>query len=258
MSKLIDKLRQTSRGSSQPLGFRGAAAPAAGTSPTLVLIADLADAAPGTVADEEERAHAVLLSAPDSDATASLGDVPWGASLTTGGEEELADLKSRGCDFVLFDPHSAPPALLREEDLGKVVQVDPSLADGLLRVIGRLAVDAVLVDGDDQLSLHRLMVCQHVASLAHKPLVTRVPLDATAEALEELRDAGVAAVLVRPGARDKQALSRLRETVDSLPPPKRKKEKMDAVLPSLKREPDVDTDEAEEDCIEEGRTIAGR
>ena len=261
VSKLVDKLSQTSRGSSQPLGFRGAASAAPGRSPTLVLIAELTDADPGTLADEERGAHAILLSTPDSEAVTSLGDVPWGAPLTAAGDKELGDLKNRGCDFVLFDPHSAPPALLREEDVGKVVQVDPSMADGLLRVIARLAVDAVLVSGDDQLSLHRLMVCQHVAGMVHKPLIAAVPLDATTEALEELRDAGVNAVLVRPHARDKQALSRLREVVDSLPPARKKKQqKVDAVLPSLRREPDLNADEEEEeeDSVEKGRSIPGR
>lgn len=247
MSKLLDKLRQVSRGSVQPLGFRAAASTS--KSPPMVLIAVLYPGDAPAAAAVKKSADAVLFKGAQSreKLVASMGEVPWGASLDEATEKELSQLKGKGCDFLVFDAAKAPLTLLREEEVGKIVEIDPSLADGLVRAIEQLPIDAVLIGGEPSLSVHRLMVCQHVANLVRKPLVALAPLDMSKEDLEELREAGMAGVVVNVEADAKEGLSRLRQIIDALPPSRRgRREKADALLPYLGEEVMPQVEEEEE------------
>lgn len=233
MGKLLEKLRQVSRGSAQPLGFKTTAS--ASKNPPMVLIACLAGGPARAAAGVKESADAVLLKGGQSreKLVASLGEFPWGASLEQATEEELTQLKGEGCDFLVFDAAKAPPAVLLEEEMGKIVEIDPSLADGLIRAIDQLPIDAVLIGGEPSLSVHRLMLCQHVANLMHKPLIALAPLDVSKEDLEVLRDVGMAGVAVTVEEEAKEELLRLRQTIDALPPSRRRRERADALLPQL-------------------------
>ncbi len=232
MSKLVEKLHQTSRGSTQPLGFKGAASASTKKISPIMLIAVLPEGDASAAADGKGNADAVLVKEADSQVLAALGQVPWGASLEKGTEKELTHLKEMGCDFLVFDPITAPLALLGDDELGKIVEIEASLGDGMIRSIDKLSIDAVLIGGDSELSVHRLMVCQHVANLVRKPLLALAPLDTPKEALEEFQEAGVVGVVVKLGGGGKKGLSQLRQTIDSLHPTRRRrKERMEAVLP---------------------------
>lgn len=234
MSKLLERLRQASRGPVQPLGFRAAASTS--KSPPMVLIACLAENPARVAAAAKECADAVLLKGGQSQQKliASLGELPWGAVLDQATEEELTQLKGEGCDFLVFDAAKAPPAVLLQEEMGKIVEIDPSLADGLVRAIEQLPIDAVLIGGEPSLSVHRLMVCQRVANLLRKPLVALAPLYVSKEDLEGLREAGMVGVAVEVKGDAKEGLLRLRQAIDALPPSRRgKREKADVLLPYL-------------------------
>lgn len=248
MSKLLDKLSQVSRGSVQPLGFR--AATATSKSPQVVLIVCLAQGDAQAAAAAKEGADAVLVKGAQSRGKlgASLGQVPWGTSLGEATEEELAQLKGKGCDFLVFDAAKAPLTLLREEDMGKIVEIDSSLADGLVRAIEQLPIDAVLIGGEPSLSVHRLMVCQHLANLVRKPLVALAPLDMSKEDLEGLCEAGMAGVVVNVEGDAKEVLLRLRQTIDALPPSRKgRREKADALLPYFAEVETAQVEEEEEE-----------
>jgi hypothetical protein len=251
VSKLVEKLGQASQGSPQPLGFRGAGSTATQKGSPMVLIVALAEGDAGAAPDDKARADAVLLAKAESQVVDALGEALWGVSLDKGTDEQLTQLKGMGCDFLVFEPATAPSSLLGEEALGKIVEIEPDMADGMLRAIDKLPIDAVLLGGDTTLSVHRLMVCQHLANLVHKPLIARVHLDASKEALEELRETGVTGVVVTLSARDRKGLSRLRQAIDSLPAVrKRRKERVEAVLPSLGREATVEEEEEDLDLGE--------
>jgi len=244
VSKLVEKLRQASQGSPQPLGFRGASSTATQKGSAMMLIVALAEGDAGAAPDDKASADAVLLAKAESQVVDGLGESPWGVSLDKGTQEELTQLKDMGCDFLVFEPATAPSSVLGEEDLGKVMEIEPDTADGMLRAIDKLPIDAVLVGGDPTLSVHRLMVCQRLANLVHKPLIARVPLDVSKEALKEIRETGVTGLVVHLSARDKKGLSRLRETIDSLPAMrKRRKDKVEPVLPIPGREAAVEEEE---------------
>ncbi len=244
MSKLVEKLRQASQSSPQPLGFRGAASTATQRGSPMMLIVTLAEGDAGALPDDEASVDAVVLAKAESQMVDALGECPWGAFLDKGTPEELSQLKDMGCDFLVFEPATAPSSVLGEEDLGKIVEIAPDTADGVVRAIDKLSIDAVLVGGDPTPSVHRLMVCQHLANLVRKPLIARAPLDVSKEALEEIRETGVTGLVVHLSARDKKGLSRLKEAVDSLPATKkRKKERVEPVLPSPGREATVEEEE---------------
>ncbi|MFW6126155.1 MAG: hypothetical protein ACOC58_03530, partial [Chloroflexota bacterium] len=109
-----------------------------------------------------------------------------------------------------------------------------------------LPVDAVLLGGDDRLSVRRLMVCRHVASLVRKPLIITMPLDTPKEALRELQEAGIAGVMVVADGRDTEGLARLRQAIDALPPTRSRKQKLEPTLPYPRPEPEF---EEEDDFI---------
>lgn len=254
MSKLLDKLNQVSRGSPPPLGFR--AAVAAPKSPRMVLIAVLAAGDAPAAAAAKENADAVLLNEAEitklfekfEKLAASLGKLPWGVSLGETSEEQLSRLKSAGCDFLVCDAENSPLMLLREGEMGRIVKVEPSLPDGLIRATAQLPIDVVLIGGEPSLSVQRLMVCQHLANLVHKPLVALAPLSMSSEDLKELWETGLAGVVVKVAEEAREGLSGLRQAIESLPLARRRRgEKAEALLPYLGKEEITEVEEEEEE-----------
>ena len=147
---------------------------------------------------------------------------------------------------MVFDTAKAPLALLKEEELGRIAEIDPSLANGLIRAIEQLPIDAVLIGGEPTLSVHRLMVCQHLANLVRKPLIALAPPGISEEDIKGLWEAGMAGVMVEGGAKDE--LTGLRQAIDALPATRRKgKERAEALLPSPRGEEIIAEEEEEEE-----------
>jgi len=183
----------------------------------------------------------------------SLADVPWGVSLEQVTAEDLPQLKEMGCDFLVFDAARAPLKLLREQDMAKILKVEPSVADGLARAIAQLPIDAVLIGdgGELSLSVHRLMVCQHVINLVRKPALALASMAMSSEDLEELLETGIAGVVVNLERGVGKDLPKLRQAIDGLPTSRRRrKERPEALLPYAREEeliPPVEEDEEEEE-----------
>jgi hypothetical protein len=178
--------------------------------------------------------------------TASLGELPWGVSIGEATDEQLADLKEAGCDFLVCDAEKAPLMLLREEDIGRIVKLEPSLPDGLIRVTAQLPIDAVLIGGDSSLSVHRLMICQHMVNLVRMPPVALAPLDIADEDLKELWETGIAGIVVAVAGDSKERLAELRKAIKDLPISRRKaSDKSGALLPYIGEEEMDDIDEEE-------------
>ena len=178
----------------------------------------------------------------------SLAEIPWGVSLEEVTAPELSKLKEMGCDFLVFDAARAPLILLREQEMAKIVKVEPSVADGLARAIEQLPIDAVLIgaDGERPLSVHRLLVCQNLANLVRKPLLILAPLAMGGEDLEELLQTGIAGVVVNLERGVKGELSQLRQAIDALPPSRRRKRRAEALLPYAREEEIIEPEEEED------------
>ena len=244
MSKLIDMLERASSPSQAPMGF-GPASRRAEERPALAVI--------GRVSSSElERdtglaqvdVGAVLVdlhvgAAEDGVNAAfdALDGCIWGLSVDDGvGAEVVAAAKERGCDFVALDSTGAPASLLSEEDLGKLVAVQGDLDERTAGAIRSLAFDGSLYHpqgGLSPLSLGRLIAVQRAHRLLGNPFLVSVSGELSQAELKELRDAGIAGIVME--LTDAEAIARARESIRGLPrsrPKARQRRNVAPLVPS--------------------------
>lgn len=244
MSKLLEKLERLSQGRAQPLGFEAAVTRAKSSPMLLIASAPMGNDRLATLA-AKKGADALLLTLDkqktELEALAQIGDttadIPWGVSLETVTRQELEQLIDIKCDFVIFTPDKMPAAVLLEERIGKVLQIDPSLDDNLTRAIARLSIDAVLLSqyGEDEspLTVHQLMVYERLAGGVGKHLLAAMPPGSPTEDLESLWELGVRGIVVDITVKHaEQRLSQVKEAIQNLPTTRKKTgDKTSAILP---------------------------
>ena len=256
MSKLIDKLNQVAEAAPKPMGFR--AAQAVSTKPKILLIASWAEASnTGRLAEYTAGADAVLVNKTGSGAKAfqkiaqSIPDIPWGLWLGENGSKEITPMSEAGGDFVVFTA-SAALSLPKDDKVGKVLQVETSLSDGLLRTVNELPVDAVLIASEPEekalLTWHHLMLFQRFDNLLTKPLLVSIPPKVTADELQVLWKTGIDGVVVEIGTGQPAGrLKELRQIIDKLTFPSRQRKKVEALLPRVAKETSTAAEEEEEE-----------
>ena len=258
MSRFIDKLNQVSQAVPQPIGFR--AAKPVPEKPKILLIASLAEAGGDNLANHLAGADAGLLHIPELSSGAealrevsqAAPDIPWGGWLRGEVRGEIKEMAKAGCDFVVFPATDTSLAIPKDDEVGKVLQVEASLSEGLLRVVNELPVDAVLIASEQQeesfLTWHHLMLFQRFADLLTKPLLALVPSSVTADELQVLWEAGVDGVVVQVEAGQPAGrLAELRQAVNklSLAAPRRRG-KVEPLLPHIAGGTGTVTEEEEE------------
>ena len=258
MSRLIERLNQVSQTIPQSMGFKST--PQVLPKPRMLLIAELAQANVDGLADCVAGADAGLLHISNLIEGAKtlvevcqvVTDIPWGGWLRDVGQGGMKQMVEAGCDFVVFPPANTSLAILQDDKLGKIIQVEASLSEGLLRAIDRLPVDAVLTaveqEGEYFLTWHHLMLFQRFADLLTKPLLVSVPLNVTANELQTLWETGVEGVMVKVGVGQPEGrLKELRLVIDKLNfTSQRKWGKAEALLPYIGGERDIVAEEEEE------------
>ncbi len=259
MSRLIEKFHEASRVAAPPMGFRTARQAAA--PPKILLIASLEAGTLEKRTDYMEAADAVLVRFTSTALTAkavqkiaaSLPDTPWGLYLADEDTKKGAPIEA-GADFVLFPIDSQVADTLKDDKTGKILQVESSMDDGLLRAVNDLPVDAVLAadtfEGNGPLVWHQLMIFQHLANLISKPLIVPTSAGVSEKELKTLWDAGVDGIMVEVDKAGAAGLKELRQAIDKLPPRSgRKRGKVSVVLPRTAGETPAPTppDEEEEE-----------
>jgi len=168
MSKFIDRLKRVSQTAPQPMGFR--LAESAQDESKILLVASLVKADIEGLADYAAGADAGLLSIPElpsgvkilQAASQAIPDVPWGCRLENVSQEEIKQVVNAGCDFIVFPAARTSLAIPQDDELGKILEVEMSLSEGLLRTVNELPVDALLITeepGKDYfLTWHHLML----------------------------------------------------------------------------------------------------
>ena len=159
-----------------------------------------------------------------------------------------------GGDFIVL-PASTALAIPEDEKVGKILQVEASLSEGLLRAVNELPVDAVLVADEpgeeSSLTWHHLMLFQRFADLLTKPLLVSIPLQVTDNELQVLWKTGVDGVVVEAGiGQPAERLKELCQTIAQLTFTPRPQKKVEALLPRVTEETGAVT-EAEEEEEEE-------
>jgi hypothetical protein len=259
MSRLIDRLRKLSDAAPQPMGFRTSRPAAAAI--TIVIIAREKINNTDSPAAGIDGADAILLDTEKADLTAKtiqkiakpLKDIPWGVYAEQY-EDKQAALIEAGCDFVVLSPASRIPAIPQDEKVGKILQVESSMDDGLLRAVNDLPVDAVLVadtfENSSSLIWHQLLIFRHLANFIAKPLIVTVPAAINEAELKALWNAGVDGVMVAVDVTKGENLKELREIAGKLPPRAAlKRGKGGVLLPRISGEPQAapPPDEEEEE-----------
>ena len=159
MSKFIERLNKLSRGETQAIGFT--ARQAASPKPKIQLVARLAAESAESLAGRMAGADAGLLSISKLATGAetlqklsqSLTDIIWGGWLqgsnNGGNSGDMKQLTKAGCDFIVFSAADTPLTVMKNnKETGKILEVESSLSDGLLRTTNELPVDAVLISGE--------------------------------------------------------------------------------------------------------------
>jgi hypothetical protein len=263
MSRFIDKLNQASQVEPQTMGFK--AAQTATPKPRMLLVASLARAGVSGLADYVAGADAGLLPVPKLSSgvktfhkiSQAVSDIPWGGWLGDIGRGGIKQMAEAGCDFVVFPAANTSLDILQDDEVGRILQVEVSISDGLLRTVNELPVDAVLIAGEQEtgyfLAWHHLMLFRRFASLLTKPLLVSVPSSITANELQALWDGGVDGIIVEAGAgQPVGGLKELHQIIDKLVfPSSRKRGKVEALLPHIGRETKAVPAEEEEEEEEE-------
>ena len=259
MSRFIDKLNQLSRAEPQPIGFR--ATQLTSPKPKIQLVASLAQESIESLADYVTGADAGLLRISNLTAGAKTlkkisqdrSDIQWGGRLEGSGSGDIKQILKAGCDFIIFPSINTPLAIHQNDEVGKILEVETSLSEGLLRAVNELSIDAVLIAGEQGesyfLTWQHLMLFRRFADLLTKPLLVSIPSNVTVGELQSLWEAGVEGVVAEITAGQPQdRLKELRQIIDglALPSPHRRG-KAEPLLPNTGREPDMITAEGEEE-----------
>jgi hypothetical protein len=258
MSKFIDKLKRISQAGLQPMGFR-TVAPVPQKS-RMLLVATLAQVDIDRLTDFVAGADAGLLSIAKLSSGAKtlkqicrvMSDIPWGGWLKGTGREGIGQVVEAGCDFVVFPAANTSLALLQNEMLGKVLEVEPELDPSLLKAIDDLPVDAVLVAAEEEdyfLTWHHLMLFQRCTDLLTKPLLISVPPGVVDSELQALWEIGVGGVVVKAGVGQPEGrIAELRQMLDKLTLPQSgKRKKVEPLLPYSGGETRIVSEEEEEE-----------
>jgi len=247
MSKLIDKLNQATKAVPQPMGFRAVQPSPARLKP--LLIASLTQPSSVTGAD------AVLItkfSGTQQKIAQAFSSIPWGLCSENISRRGIEPMVKAGCDFVVF-PANATLAITQGADkIGKILQVEASLNEGLLKTGNELPIDAVFIIGEPgekpSLTWHHLMLYQRFANLLNKPLLATIPTKVSANELQLLWKSGIDGVVVEMEAKEPAArLVELRQQIDKLTFPARKPGKVEALLPHITEETSTVIEEEEEE-----------
>jgi hypothetical protein len=253
MNEFIRKLSRASQGGPQPMGFK--AGQPVSPRPKMLLIASLVQANFDSVADYVAGADAGLLHisrlTSGMEALGKLSqavpDISWGGWLRGISQKEMKQIKRVSCDFIIFPAANTSLAILQNDEVGKILEVEASLDEGLLRTIEELPVDAVLIAGEQKedyfLTWQHLMLFWRFAGSLTKPLLVSVPSSVAASELQMVWEAGVDGVIVEAGV---GGLKALRQAVDKLTfPSQRRRRKAEPLLPYISPGPGVAAEEEE-------------
>jgi len=258
MSKLIDKLKRVSLAVPQPMGFRTMPIQ---KKPKILLLASLTQPADiNGLVDYAAGADAGLLHISNLTSGVKalqkmsriMPDIPWGGWLKDANQPRSKQMVKADCDFLVFPAANTSLAILQNDKLGRILEVEASVSEGLLRTVNDLPVDAVLLAGvqeeDNLLTWRHLMLFQHFANLLAKPLLVAIPPNVTASELQTLWEVGVDGVIVEvETGQPTERLKELRQTIDRLTfPSPRKPKKVEALLPHISWGGDMVTEEEEE------------
>ena len=202
MSKFIDRLNQVAQVTPQSMGF-GHAKSTSGK-PKMLLVASLSQVNPDSMADYVAGADAglSLISKPSQGTeniqtvSGLIPNIPWGVWLKGFNRGEIKPVVEAGCDFVVFPAADTSLTMLRDDKVGKILEIELSLSEGLLGAVNGLPIDAVLIDSEKKehsLTWQHIIYFRRFATSLTKPLLVSVPSNITANELKRYGKPGLMA-----------------------------------------------------------------
>lgn len=249
MSKFTDVLDSVGQSSVLPMGFSTNARKEEVIQLACVGLVRTA----GTLTDglaELKGLRAVVLAGEciDGDVTEALGNSLWGVWSEGLSVERLAQLKERGCDFLVGQAEHLPVET-DEDGMGRLLAVSADMDDRLLRTIEDLPVDGVVlmdIPLESPLTVHHLMQLGSIRTMFEKHLLVEAPVSLGCSDLKALRDAGVSGIVVTLDGVPRHALEELLNRIEGIPErkaPKKPRGGSVAYLPSPRPGGMMDGDE---------------
>ena len=249
MSKFIERLQQALTPPIQSMGFMIAKPEQA--RPKIQLVVSVTGGKLKTQLKEPAEADALLF----SNTAVSVNEKITGMWLSKGDTEEVEKSIKAGVDFVIL-PVSGE-VLQPDKKLGKIIQIAESISDIMLRTVGELPVDAVLLSESKESSLaltwKRLMLIRRFTGLAGKPLLVEVLPTITETEFQAIWDAGVSGVIINVDAEQAEdAAGNLRKIIEKLSfPSKRKLGNNMAIVPAVTVAPEAPKEDDGDDGEDE-------
>lgn len=234
-SRFIENLKKLSQSSVPHLGFGHRKEDR--KAPPLMLVYSLDSISEGQAAASV--ADAILFPSPGKNMEAikkqiQSSSAPWGIALKS--SKDAADLKEIGFDFLVFSARESEASLLRAEEQGKVIEIDPNLPDSQLKALDFFPVDALLLPfsgKENTLKVQDLLVYHRIDLLVTKPLLGYVPAKISSEDLRLLWEAGLDGVVLKEKDYSVEELEKLKGAVKSFPSHRGKKKTPEALVPSV-------------------------
>lgn len=235
MSKFIERLQSVFQPPAHSMGFNTARSEQA--RPRIQLVVKLAGVKLKSQIKELDQADALVL--PIS--AFGAGKTMSGVWFSKGDAEEVEKATKAGADFIIL-PESGE-VLPHDKKIGRIIQIEASITDILLRTVNTLPVDAVLLNEEESglvLTWKRLMLIQRFSSLLNKPLLVEVLPSITDTELQAIWEGGVSGIIVTANAEQADAVvQNLRKVIDKLSfPSRRKQEKSLAIVPRVEITPE--------------------
>jgi hypothetical protein len=228
MSKFIDRLKQVFQPRPTPMGFRPKNVEE--TRPKIQLIAHLHNL-PQAQIENLNTADAIVV--PDIQPIKNY--TLHGLWLGKMGLEEVDKAIETGVDFAIIPSNGI--LLPSDKKIGKILQINSSVTDVLLRAVNDLPVDAVLIQEDDEndgsITWQKLMLFRRFASMLNKPILAPIPITATTTELQMAWETGLSGLIVNiESTSNIEALENLRRIINELKHPlPKKRERPTPILP---------------------------
>lgn len=252
MSELVKKLEQTVRGGTRSIGFGPAKKEKVPPMIVIALVSGMDEEAARLAIDGKADLMLFDIKDPAGQAytldglASSHGRLPWGARLHKTEKDGIRRLREAGCDFVTLNGEVAAH-ILEEENIGKVLELESSIEDSLLRAVGRLGADALLLDVGKTagaLTVNQTLGYHRLAGFGGKTSLAFAPHQISDLAI--MRDVGIRGVVLDMSGKDgEERLKELIEAVQKLPPApgKKARDHGHALLPAVSVSQDQDDED---------------
>jgi hypothetical protein len=238
MAKFLDLMERIANGAPAALGFGAARATKVPSMALIALVSGRHAAglkAVATLAPEATLVAGLRGPAALGELKSALPAAPWGVRTEGLTEADAQAYRDQGCQMMAFPLQGTVASALEDEEVGRLLCLEPHLQEHELRAIDTLPVDALLVNMTmvaGPWTLQDLMAVGGISRRSSKYVLLLLSHAPGKKDLEALRDLGVRGLVLDVGAVAPEALKELKDTLLEMPRRRpQRKERTSALLP---------------------------